>query len=170
VGAFHGIRAALASIKRAELVMRDMPMHDAASRAAALKRAVDHVKDGGIVVATIDGPGGSSTGEVTCLGRRIVLRRGPFVLTRLTRAPLIPVVCAWTPRGQIEVRHGPPIDPAWDPALAGTGLETAMAARIASWLDGYLRDEPQEIWLSTLRHFLAAPLADRAANDAADGR
>ena len=34
-----------------------------------------------------------------------------------------------------------------------------MAARTARWLDAYLRAEPQEIWLSTLRHYLSAPLA-----------
>ena len=159
VGAFLGIRAALHSINGTALVLRDVPMQDFASRSAALKRAVDHVRAGGTVVATIDGPGGTSTGEVECLGRRIVFRRGPFVLSRLTGAPLVPVVCAWTSDARIAVRIAAPIDRPANRDLAADEFETLMAARTARWLDAYLRAEPQEIWLSTLRNFLAAPRA-----------
>ena len=78
VGAFLGIRAALHSFGQEALVLRDVPIQDFTSRAAALKRSVDYLRDGGLVVGTIDGPGGTSTSEVECLGRRIVFRRGPL--------------------------------------------------------------------------------------------
>lgn len=161
VGAFFGIRAAFHGINRSVLTLRDLPMSNAASRASALKRAIDHLRAGGLVVATLDGPGGTSTGEVRCLGRRIVLRRGPFSLARITGAPLVPVVCAWTRQSHIEVRIAAPIERPRSVDLTSTELEDDMAVRTAGWLDAYLRAEPQEIWLSTLRHFLAAPRADQ---------
>ena len=161
VGAFFGIRAAFHGLTRPVLSLRDLPMPDAASRAGALKRAIDHLRAGGLVVATLDGPGGTSTGEVTCLGRRIVLRRGPFTLARITGMPLVPVVCAWTRQHRIEVRIAAPIARLPGADLAATALEDDMAAVTARWLDAYLRAEPQEIWLSTLRHYLAAPRADQ---------
>lgn len=161
VGAFFGIRAAFHGIDRPVLMMRDLRMSDAASRASALKRAIDHLRAGGLVVATLDGPGGTSTGEVTCLGRRIVLRRGAFTLARLTGAPLVPVVCAWTTRSHIDVRIAAPIERSRSAELTATALEDDMAVRTARWLDAYLRAEPQEIWLSTLRNYLAAPRANQ---------
>jgi hypothetical protein len=161
VGAFFGIRAALHGIGRPVLTLRDLPMSDVTSRARALKRAVDHLRAGQMVVATIDGPGGTSTREVECLGRRIVLRRGPFMLARITGTTLIPVVCAWTRQGHLEVRVAAPIERQSNPNLTSAEIEDDMAVRTARWLDTYLRTEPQEIWLSTLRNYLAAPRADR---------
>jgi hypothetical protein len=157
VGAFFGIRAALYHLGSRVLMLRDLPVAEAASRAAALKRAVDHLRDGGLVVSTLDGPGGTSTGEVTCLGRRIALRRGPFTLARLTAAPLVPVACAWTESAHIEVRVGAPLLHRNIGNVASRELEDEMAACAARWLETYLRAEPQEIWLSTLRYYLAAP-------------
>jgi hypothetical protein len=164
VGAFYGIRAALHGIDRPVFTMRDVATPDAVSRAAAIKRAVDALRAGELVVATLDGPGGTSTREVTCLGRRIVFRRGPFALARLTGAPLVPVVCAWTRRGHIEVRVAAAIErPARQP-LDAIEFEDEMAVRTAHWLEAYLRTEPQEVWPSTLRNYLAAPVArDREA-------
>jgi hypothetical protein len=157
VGAFFGIRAALHTIGRPVLMMRDLTMHDAASRAGATKRAVEALRAGELVVATLDGPGGTSTGEVPCLGRRIVLRRGPFTLARLTGAPLVPIVCAWTRRGRIEVRVATAIERPASRLLNSIEFEDEMAVRTARWLDAYLRAEPQEIWPSTLQNYLAAP-------------
>jgi hypothetical protein len=155
VGAFFGIRAALHGIGRPVLMMRDIAQPDAASRAAVLKRAVDCLRAGEIVVATLDGPGGTNTCEVSCLGRRIVLRRGVVTLARLTSTPIVPVVCAWTSRHRIDVQIAPPIDPRGGDA--GPPLsEDEMAHRAARWLDAYLRAEPQQMWPSTMRHYLGA--------------
>jgi hypothetical protein len=155
IGAFFGIRAALHGIERPVLMMRDIAQPDASSRAAVLKRAVDCLRAGEIVVATLDGPGGTNTCDVSCLGRRIVLRRGVFTLARLTSTPIVPVVCAWTPHHRIDVQIAPAIDPRGDgdgPPLS----EDEMAHRAARWLDAYLRAEPQQMWPSTMRHYLGA--------------
>lgn len=163
VGAFHGIRAAFHRIERPTLMIRDLHTEQQSSRAAALMQSIDYLRGGGVVVATLDGPGGTSTGEVVCLGRRVVMRRGAFVLARLTGAPLVPVVCAWTASGEIAIRIAAPIEPPTNGALDPIEIDTLMAQGAARWLDAYLRAEPQEIWLSTLRHYLSAPPAERGA-------
>lgn len=160
VGAFFGIRAALHHTARPVFMMRDVTMPDAASRASALKRAVDSLRAGELVVATLDGPGGTSTQDVACLGRRIVLRRGPFTLARLTGSPIVPIVCAWTRRHSIEIRVAPTIERPEGENLGPADVEDDMAARTAQWLDAYLRACPEEIWPSTLRNYLSAPRVD----------
>jgi len=160
IGAFFGVRAALHGVGRSVFMLRDMMKADAAARAGVLKRAVDGLRAGELVVATLDGPGGTSTREVTCLGRRVAFRRGPFTLTRLTGAPIVPVACAWTPHHHIEMRVGPPIARPSRTDLDAVGFEDDMAARTAQWFDAYLRAEPQEMWPNTLRHYLAASRVD----------
>lgn len=159
IGAFYGVRAALRDTSRPVFRLADMVAPDVSSRTAALKRAVDTLRDGGVVVATFDGPGGTSTRELVCLGRRIVLRRGPFTLARLTGVPVVPVACAWTRRCRLEIRVATPIAPRHDQGPGATDLEDEMATRAAAWLDAYLRAAPGEIWPSTLRYLLAAPRA-----------
>jgi hypothetical protein len=161
VGAFFGIRAALHAAGRDALTLRELPLDTAADRAAALKRGLECLQRGGLVVASMDGPGGTSTGEVECLERSIVLRRGPFALARLARAPLVPVACAWTEAGRIDVRVGNALDVASVGASPGE-IETRMAAAAARWLDRYLRADPHELWPSTLTYFLAAPQTGHA--------
>jgi hypothetical protein len=67
----------------------------------------------------------------------------------------VPVVCAWTPRHRIDVQIAPAIDPRDDGHGAALS-EDAMAHRAACWLDDYLRAEPQQMWPSTMRHYLGA--------------
>lgn len=159
LGAFYGVRAALHGTGRPVVRLVDGLTLDVTSRAAALKRAVDALRDGAVVVTTFDGPGGTSTAGLTCLGRRIVLRRGPFTLARLTGVPILPMACAWTPAHRIEIHVGEPIVRAARQDLGPAGIEDDMARRAAAWMDAYLRAAPQEIWPSTLRHYLAAPRA-----------
>ena len=159
VGAFFGIRSALHGTGRRVFMMRDSITPDAASRARVLKRAVEGLGAGELIAATLDGPGGTSTHEVQCLGRRITFRRGPFVLARLTGAPIVPVACAWTAGRHIEVRVAAPIARPTRQDLDAAGFEDEMASRTARWFDEYLRAEPQEMWPDTLRHYLAAPPA-----------
>jgi lauroyl/myristoyl acyltransferase len=157
VGAMFGVRAALHRAGVATLTLRDLPIQSTAARASALKRAVDHVRAGGLVIAVPDGPGGENTGEVECLGRRIVLRRGPFMLARVTGAPLIPIVAKWEADGYISVRAARPLDRCSSPKVAS--CEDELCRRAAQWLGEYLVAEPEQIWLWTLRSFLEAPLA-----------
>jgi hypothetical protein len=129
-----------------------------AERAAALWRAVRYLKDGGLVVIAADGLAGDRSRPVTFLGRRVLLARGPFVLARLSGAPLIPIVSGWTPEGQIRVQIGSTLDVGVPPA-AGEAFETAAAAATASWIEGRVVESPTDLRPHTLRWLRAAPRA-----------
>ena len=157
VGAQFGIGATLHRAGVRSLTLRDLPVGDAHGRARALRQAVDELRAGALIVAVVDGPGGASTAPVTCLGRRIVLRRGPFMLARTMRVPLIPAVARWTPGGEIVTVFGEPLDA--DRDGAATEVEARFAAATAAWIERYVGAHPGEIWPYTLANFLAAPRA-----------
>jgi len=157
IGAVFGITATLHREGLDALVLRNLPVQTAAERTRALGEALDSLRRGRPVVTLLDAPGGSSTGEVVCLDRRIVFRRGPFMLARVTGAPMYPVTSRWERDGRRTVLFHPPLEaPA---GVSAAAFEEALAARAAAWLDGYLRDAPEQIWPFTLYNFLAAPPA-----------
>ena len=106
------------------------------ARVRAIKRAHEHLRAGGMVVIALDGQVGNSTLEVTCLGRRIRLWRGPAILARLTGAPLIPLTQHWEPYGgkaRLNV-HAPLPLPACPPEEAGA-FDQAILANVARWFE-----------------------------------
>jgi hypothetical protein len=155
VGAHFGVAAALHRWGRSAFVLPARPLHDWQLRARALKQAVETVRAGHPVLAAIDGPGGVSTDPVDCLGRRIVLRRGPIVLACVTGAPMLPIVARWTTDGTIVVRVGELLTPLR--GRNGPANERALAQAAAEWLDRHLRIYPEDIWPYTLRNLLGAP-------------
>lgn len=159
VGAMYGISVALKRMGVPALNLRNLPFQTPEDRTRSLWRALDELRRGGIMVAVLDGPGGTSTGEVSCLGRRIVFRRGPFMLAGATGAPLIPIVPTWDSDAHIRVRLYPPLTPHAVGQGSGRASENRLASDAARWLERYLQAAPQETWLSTLRSFLNAPRA-----------
>lgn len=157
VGAHFGVGAALRQWGVEALSLRELPLAGPEARARVLKHAIDHVRAGGTILAVLDGPGGASTGRVRCLGRDIVLRRGPLVLARVTGAPVVPVVARWTERGSIEARVG-------EPTAAGPDVEASLAGGAARWLEQHLLAHPHDLWPYTLANLLAAPRAAGVAN------
>jgi hypothetical protein len=107
------------------------------SRAAALHRALLHLREGGLVVLALDiAPG---DGPAThCLGRPLRLAPGAFALARWTGAPIVPLTARWTATG-IDVAAGSPLP----------GPQQA-----ADWLERYLLESPSEITLGLLRALL----------------
>jgi hypothetical protein len=156
VGTFHiGVPRAVSAAIRASnpnaLAIRQRPPVTAEVAAAAVKRAVDHVRGGGVVMLTLDGPGGTSTVDVECLGRRIVFRRGAFAVARLTKRPLTLVVSGWSEDGRIDLRISQPIEPA---------SEDQMAALSARWLENYLRERPGDLPSNSFQYLWMAPRAE----------
>lgn len=154
LGAHFGVSAALRRWGIDALVLRDQPLLDADARARSLKLAIDTARSGGVVMAAVDGPGGTSSALVPCLGRQIVLRRGPLVLARLTDVAVIPIVAQWTDAGHIRIAVGQRLDL---PASRGPSFELAAAAKTAAWLGDHLAAHPSDLWPYTLRNLLAAP-------------
>jgi lauroyl/myristoyl acyltransferase len=131
-------------------------------RARAFRRAITTLLAGGTVYLAMDGLGSdgydAATVEAPLLGGTARLARGAFALSRITGAPLVPVLARW--RGsRAEIVSGDPI-----PASAD---ESAMAAATARWLERYLLDSPGQISLRTLE--ILHPQAPRAGRRAARG-
>ncbi|MCU1347815.1 MAG: Bacterial lipid biosynthesis acyltransferase [Acidobacteria bacterium] len=107
------------------------------ARAAALHRALLHLREGGLVVLALDVSPGDGA-ETHCLGRRLRVAQGAFVLARWTGAPIVPIAARWTSDG-IRVE-------------AGGSLRTPQEA--ADWLERYLLESPSETSLGLLRMLL----------------
>jgi hypothetical protein len=110
---------------------------DAQARAAALHRALLHLRTGGLVALALDVAAGDGM-ETHCLGHPLRLARGAFVLARWTGAPIVPIAARWTSAG-IRVE-------------AGSAVSTPQEA--AGWLERYLLESPSEITLGLLRTLL----------------
>ncbi|MBL8139959.1 MAG: hypothetical protein JNM38_02520 [Acidobacteria bacterium] len=157
LGAQFGVGATLHALGRRTMTVRNMPVGDGHERARALRQAVDELRGGSLVIAAVDGPGGASTGPMTCLGRRIVLRRGPFVLARLARVPILPVVARWTPAGRITIELGDPLASAMNGTPAD--IEQQLANAAGRWFAHQLTTHPDDLWPYTLANLLDTPRA-----------
>ncbi|MFB3855153.1 MAG: hypothetical protein ACE148_15205 [Vicinamibacterales bacterium] len=157
IGAAFGLSAVLHRDRLDALVLRNLPVQSGNDRTRALATAVDCLRAGRPVVVLLDAPGGTATRPVDCLGRRIVFRRGPFMLARVTGAQMHPVVSRWRHDGRLDVAIHEAL--ARPPSLDRDSFEASLAETAARWLQRYLLANPDQIWLFTLRNFLAAPLA-----------
>ena len=123
-------------------------------RAAVFHRAILQLERGGFVVMAVDVVPGAWV-DVTCLGRPLRLARGPFALSRLSGAPIVPLVSRWSRRG-VHVIAADPLQGAQCGGHAGDGTdsEQALADAAAVWLERYLLDAPSELGLGLLRSLL----------------
>jgi lauroyl/myristoyl acyltransferase len=128
------------------------------NRAIALKRALNHLKGGGLVFIAMDGRIGDTTHETTFLGRRFPLRRGPGILARLTGAPVLPVLARWQPRARrITITAYEPLPPPICPPESGVLFEDALAAEAWRWFEHYLRATPEEVGIEIPRWLRNVP-------------
>jgi hypothetical protein len=158
VGVHNGVSAALHRWGIEAFVLPLQGVDQPQRRAMALRTAIDVLRDGGRVLAVMDGPFGAHSAPVDCLGRRIVLRRGAFALACLTNAVMLPAVARWSEHGDIEPFVDEPL-----PAAPGRCGERELTRLAASWLERYLTAHPEEAWPYTIANFLDAPLAARDA-------
>lgn len=152
VGALHALGAALERFHTPVLSFRQGTLFtprgalevqstegDERQRAAALHRALLHLRDGGIVVVAIDVTTGTSI-ATPCLGHTLRLAPGAFALSKWTAAPIVPVVARWTREGIAVIADDP--------------LAHATPEAAAAWLERYLLASPSEITLGLLRSLL----------------
>jgi lauroyl/myristoyl acyltransferase len=167
IGAVQALGAALERLSGPVLALRRGMLHATRpplelatteggdeARAAAFRRALSHLDRGGFVALTTDLPPGPGL-PVSCLGRPLTLARGPFALSRLTGAPVVPLVARWR-RAGLEVRIGEALAPLPSDATRAPAddPETALAAAAARWLESYLRKSPSDLGLGLLQDLL----------------
>ena len=121
----------------------DTEAHRERLRLQTFYDAAQVLRGGGCVVMALD-PQDAVWIRVPFFGRTASLARGAFALSRMTGAPIVPVVTRW--RGsRVELVSGDPLD-----APDGPDGEHAHAAAVARWLEDYLRTNPEEISLRIL--------------------
>jgi lauroyl/myristoyl acyltransferase len=131
-----------------------------ASHRAVLKRAVDKLRGGGIVLWSLDSPGRARL-RVEFFGREFVFARGPVAAARLTGAMLIPIAAEWRGAGNMEVQMGEPLhlsrrsgrlsEHSKAEALAA---DHTIAAAAAAWFESYFRACPERMSLDMLRRLV----------------
>lgn len=169
VGVHNGVSAALRRWGLDAFMLPLQGVDQPERRTIALRNAIDVLRGGGRVLAVMDGPFGSHSEPVACLGRRIVLRRGAFALARLTGAPVLPAVARWNQHGDIEpfidvalqVTPGTSVLRSTPPS--GDDYERELTTAAARWLERYLIAYPEEAWPYTIANFLQAPPTDADA-------
>ena len=112
----------------------------------ALKKSLDCLRAGGMLVIAVDGPRGRSTIDTTFFGHRIALRRGTAVLARISQAAVYPVVGRWQPDGgNLELRLFTRVD--WGSAAVDStdAFEREFCAAACEWFEDYLRREPYDV-------------------------
>jgi len=126
--------------------------------AAALKRAVDRLRAGGVVVYAVDVPWEdreTAIGPFPLLGRAAPLKPGASLMARLGRAAVAPVTARWTGRTvEVDV-HAPIVGTA--PPDCAAGADRAVDGAVCVFWDGYLRAHPGELWVESLRAIARAP-------------
>src|SRR5690606_12671472 len=130
---------------------------DGDDRARALWRAINLLKDeGGVIVVAADGMAGERTRPVPLLGRQARLSRGPFVLARLTGAPLVPVVATWTAARTLKIVVGRPlvVDA---PRTDVDAFETAAARAAAAWMEDRIVAMPSDLRPHIYRALASSP-------------
>lgn len=126
-------------------------------RAAAFRRALLALRAGHFVGMTADVFDGA-VAFTRCLGRSLPLARGAFALARLSGAPLVPITAEGS-RARIRVRAHPPLTTGMPPVRTASEWEQELAERAGGWLEGYLRDQPQQTGFGLFCALLNAPPA-----------
>lgn len=161
VGVHNGVSAALRRWGLEAFLLPLQGVEYTQRRSMALRNAIEVLRSGGLVLAVMDGPFGSDTAPVACLGRSIVLRRGVFALARLTGAEMLPAVARWNKAGEIEpfIDHAllTPAELQRAHASGPNEHEQQLTTSAARWLEDYLLAHPEEAWPYTIENFLQAP-------------
>ena len=120
-------------------------------RVAAFQTAVDTLQRGGCVFIAADGARRKRI-HTTMFGRRVSMARGAFALSRLTGAPMLPLVARWR-GGRIEIVAGDPIPPT---------DEATMVGALGTWLERHLQEDPEDLGPEFVDYLRRSPLADEA--------
>lgn len=129
--------------------------------AYVLKKAADHLRDGGFLMIAFDSTyGGAVITDLPFMGRQIKFRRGMATLARLTGVPVIPVSARWIPRTSnfsFSVHSALPVPDANE--LDSREFDARLTSAAGAWLEQSIREAPDQLQWHFLRRILAYPPA-----------
>ena len=165
VGALYLLAAGLDRLNTQRLTLRWSALHRTSpvedsvftsgpvvSRTEALRRALEGLRQGKVVVTALEGPHGSAE-PGRLLGRRLDFGRGGFALARLAGVRIAPVAALWE-RGRVRIDFGRPVE-----ATAEAPVE------MARWFEALLRRSPRQMSLGLLRQLLQSPALEPPDED-----
>jgi hypothetical protein len=138
-------------------LLRHQLVDSSASRISALLGAIEYLETGSSILIAVDGAG-TSIRWVNLLGRRSPFLRGAAMLSRLTGAPMIPLVTRWMPqRGRIEFQALAPIAP---PERGDAReIENSLIDESARRYEMVMRESPHAFSRPQLYRFLSRSTA-----------
>jgi len=110
------------------------------SSQAGLRKAVKHLRSGGIVGVAGDGRFGRHFIPVPFLDTQAFFSPGPFKLAFLTKASLVPAF-AYRRKDRVDLLFEPPLS-AGEPATGKRAFTGAMLSRYARRLEAHVRQAP----------------------------
>ncbi len=171
--------AALHKLGATALVVADLPRQPLASwgfevqapgashgqnAAIALKAAVDHLRNGGWVLAGFEGEIGPAVLELAFLGGTVALRPGVAVMARLGRAPVFPIAARWIPGDRpIEIEVHPHRRPDGD-SHGADQCDRDLLTALTRDVENLVRDAPGQCNLRFLRSCLGSGAQSAAAS------
>ncbi|MEI6970892.1 MAG: AMP-binding protein [bacterium] len=125
-----------------------------------LKRAVEYIRSGRVVVLALDGKQGGSSESLTIMGQTQHFSRGIGLLNSITGAPVIPVSGYWAPDGMIEIVVHEPLDIGGSANVPKGERGSAAMKAAVKWMESLVRERPGD--LRSLSRFIEGQeLADR---------
>ncbi len=113
----------------------EVTLGDDQHRARVFHRAIQFLQADNFVFMPLD-PEESARIAVPFHGRNIQLARGPFALSRITGAPILPMIAHW---------NGSKVECVLGDLIPASSDEAAGAAAAAAWFERYLDEHPLEI-------------------------
>lgn len=149
IGAFLGVGAILDQLNAPILALRrgflvdkpyvDIRVEDTGVdeqyRARIFLRSLEELRRGHFLVSALDVVP-AATISVPCIGSRLTLSRGPFVLSRLTGAPIFPIIARWEGTS-VRIMVGEP--------FPTNVSEEEMAAAAARCLEAHVTRWPADL-------------------------
>jgi phosphatidylinositol dimannoside acyltransferase len=149
--AYRGLQAQLLTLAqpaggyRAQNRVREMPGFDITPvDPGSTRKAIERLKEGGIVITGIDRPVEGKTRELTFFGQTCYLPAGHIRMAIAAKVPVIPAAVAMAPGGQYQLMVGEPIEVCRDSETV-TGIRR-NAEVVLEVLAGFIRQVPQQ-WL-----------------------
>ena len=119
---------------------------DPISNGILLKKSLEHLNNNGILIIFMDGMDGVSSIPISFFNRTIILKRGPAVLARLSKAMVYPATNLWDREtGEYQFQIGAKLPLPKASGLSSLRWEQSLLQTGASWFENFFKGHPEEI-------------------------